>query len=50
MILNEKILYRDNHHLNIPGSILIGKMLSNQLNKILSNINFITFGGYAISK
>ena len=37
MILNEKILYRDNHHLNIPGSILIGKMLSNQLNKILSN-------------
>ena len=37
MILNENILYRDNHHLNIPGSILIGKMLSNQLSKILSN-------------
>ncbi len=37
MILNEKILYRDNHHLNIPGSILIGKMLSHQLRKILSN-------------
>ena len=37
MILNKNILYRDNHHLNIPGSILIGKMLSNQLSHILSN-------------
>ena len=35
MILNETILYRDNNHLNIPGSILVGKFLSQKLNKVL---------------
>lgn len=31
MILNEEIFYRDKSHLNVPGSILIGKYLSSKL-------------------
>ena len=33
MILNKTILYRNSDHLNIPGSILIGKFLSNKLER-----------------
>ena len=37
MILDETILFRDSNHLNIPGSILIGKFLSQKLNKIIED-------------
>ena len=35
MVVGNQIMYRDDNHLNIPGSTLIGRHLSTQLRKVM---------------